>query len=135
MMKVLLEKGATLDARDEEGYTALHCAAEAGQAEAVDVLVKRGAEIEARIAKGRTSMEIAASLGYAGIVRILVQGGATVAPSPAPAPAGNVVEIPAMASAKEKMGKGGLRGRGGEEKAWTDGSTSRRRGRVAGRIR
>jgi hypothetical protein len=39
----LVGRGADVDAADAEGYTALHCAAEAGRADVVDVLLKNGA--------------------------------------------------------------------------------------------
>ena len=58
-------------------HTALHCAAESGQAEVMELLVKKGADVEARTNKGVTALQIAESLHYIGITRILIQGGAT----------------------------------------------------------
>ena len=40
-----MEKGIDIDAKDEDGYTALHCAAESGQAEVTELLVKKGADV------------------------------------------------------------------------------------------
>ncbi|KAB2604877.1 ankyrin repeat and protein kinase domain-containing protein 1-like [Pyrus ussuriensis x Pyrus communis] len=41
-----------MDAKDEDGYTALHCAAELGQADVIEMLVKKGDDAEARTNKG-----------------------------------------------------------------------------------
>ncbi|EXC28327.1 hypothetical protein L484_011831 [Morus notabilis] len=61
----------------EDGYTALHCAAESGHGDVIELLVKKGAEVEARTKKGVTAMQIAESLHYVGIARRLVHGGAS----------------------------------------------------------
>uniref|UniRef100_A0A2N9IE88 Uncharacterized protein n=1 Tax=Fagus sylvatica TaxID=28930 RepID=A0A2N9IE88_FAGSY len=76
-VRALVEKGIDIDGKDEDGYTALHCAAESGQAEVMELLVKKGADVEARTNKGVTALQIAESLHYIGITRILIQGGAT----------------------------------------------------------
>ena len=92
-----MEKGIDIDAKDENGYTALHCAAESGQAEVTELLVKKGADVEARTNKGVTPLQIAESLHYVGITRILFQGDATkenmiLIPAPAPLPFGNKIQ-------------------------------------------
>ena len=94
-----MEKGIDIDAKEENGYTALHCAAESGQAEVTELLVKKGADVEARTNKGVTPLQIAESLHYVGITRILFQGDATKenmilipAPAPAPLPFGNKIQ-------------------------------------------
>ncbi|RXH85450.1 hypothetical protein DVH24_002548 [Malus domestica] len=61
-----------MDAKDEDGYTALHCAAESGHADVIEMLVKKEAD-----AKARTNKGIAESLHYVGITRILIQRGVT----------------------------------------------------------
>ena len=68
-MRALVEKGIDIDAKDEDGYTALHCAAESGQAEVTELLVKKGADVEARTNKGVTPLQIAEPLHYVGITR------------------------------------------------------------------
>ncbi|KHN46751.1 Putative ankyrin repeat protein [Glycine soja] len=71
-----LHRGVEVDARDEEGYTALHCAVEAGHGDVAEVLVKRGVDVEARTSKGVSALQIAEALGYGGIARVLVGGAA-----------------------------------------------------------
>ncbi|KAB2612794.1 ankyrin repeat and protein kinase domain-containing protein 1-like [Pyrus ussuriensis x Pyrus communis] len=51
-----------MDAKDEDGYTVLHCAAKSEHADVIEMLVKKG---------------IAESLHYVGITRILIHRGAT----------------------------------------------------------
>ncbi|KAL9331392.1 hypothetical protein ACSQ67_001002 [Phaseolus vulgaris] len=70
-VRVLLERGSEVDARDEEGYSALHCAVESGHADVAEVLVKKGADVEARTNKGVTAVQMAEALGYVGITRVL----------------------------------------------------------------
>jgi ankyrin repeat protein len=53
-----------VDCKDEDGYTALHYAAESGQAEVMELLVKKGAEVEARTNKGVTALQIAYMFHY-----------------------------------------------------------------------
>ncbi|MBA0668648.1 hypothetical protein Goklo_001538 [Gossypium klotzschianum] len=74
---ILIDKGIDIDSRDEDGYTALHCAVESGHAEVVELLVKKGADVESRTNKGVKPLQIADSLHYVGISRILIHGGAT----------------------------------------------------------
>ncbi|KAM0998191.1 hypothetical protein ACFX2C_007991 [Malus domestica] len=66
-----------MDAKDEDGYTALHCAAESGHADVIKMLVKKGVDAEARTNKCVTALQIVESLHYAGITRILIHRGAT----------------------------------------------------------
>ena len=73
----MIEKGSDVDAKDEDGYTALHCAVESGHADVIEFLVKKGADVEARTSKGVTALQIAESLHYAGITRVLIHGGAS----------------------------------------------------------
>ncbi|KAM1207405.1 hypothetical protein ACFX13_008093 [Malus domestica] len=61
-----------MDAKDEDGYTALHCAAESGHADVIKMLVKKGVDAEARTNKCVTALQIVESLHYAGITRILI---------------------------------------------------------------
>ncbi|TQD85967.1 hypothetical protein C1H46_028513 [Malus baccata] len=66
-----------MDAKDEDGYTVLHCAAESGHADVIKMLVKKGVDSEARNNKGVIALQIAESLHYVGITRILIHRGAT----------------------------------------------------------
>ncbi|KAM1749012.1 hypothetical protein ACFX12_009932 [Malus domestica] len=66
-----------MDAKDEDGHTALHCAAELGHADVIEMFVKKGVDAEARTNKGVTAPHIAESLHYVGITRILIHRDAT----------------------------------------------------------
>ncbi|CAN6555283.1 unnamed protein product [Malus baccata var. baccata] len=66
-----------MDAKDEDGYTALHCTAESGHADVIEMLVKKEADAKARTNKGVTAQQIVESLHYVGITRILIQRGVT----------------------------------------------------------
>ncbi|MFS8002167.1 putative ankyrin repeat-containing domain-containing protein [Helianthus anomalus] len=57
VVRLLIEKGVNLDARDGDG---------------------KGADVKARTNKGVTAMQIADSSNYAGITRILINGGANM---------------------------------------------------------
>ena len=71
----LIERGVDVEACDAEGYTALHCAAEAGRSDVVDILLKAGANARAATAKGRTAAASAAVTGKAKVVRLLEKAG------------------------------------------------------------
>ena len=77
-VKVLLEAGADLEARNESGHTPLDWAALAGNAGAVMVLLEVGANLEARNESGHTPLHIAALAGNAGAVMALLEVGANL---------------------------------------------------------
>lgn len=72
VVRLLLEKGVDIDARDEGGRTALPIAAENGHEEVVRLLIDNGADINARDKGNRTTLPIAAEKGHEEIVRLLV---------------------------------------------------------------
>jgi ankyrin repeat protein len=78
----LLAPKADLDARDEEGGTALHsavrAAASAGQKDAVRALLRAGARTEAHDSRGRTPLHAAVEAGKADVVELLLDNGADV---------------------------------------------------------
>lgn len=74
----LLDKGASLDARDRLGLRPLGHAAAAGQAELVALFLDRGAPIDAQNLDGSTALYQAAEAGRLPIVRQLVERGANV---------------------------------------------------------
>lgn len=61
LVTMLLDKGASLDAQDDRGRTALMIAAELGHGEIVDLLLRRGARPEARDLAGKTAADLALS--------------------------------------------------------------------------
>jgi ankyrin repeat protein len=76
MMKLLLEKGADVNARDRVGETPLMIAAYWDQVDAAALLLEQGASIEAQRADGQTALMIAAGEGQANVVRLLLVNGA-----------------------------------------------------------
>lgn len=61
LARVLLDAGADVNARAEGGFTALHSAAQSGDAELVRLLLERGADPEAATDDGRRPLDYAAS--------------------------------------------------------------------------
>ena len=74
-VRTLAASGADVNEARGDGMTALHLAAEAGQARVVATLVSEGASVEAgtRIG-GYTPLHLAARGGHAGIVSALLEG-------------------------------------------------------------
>ena len=56
---LLLDHGATIDAQDVHGWTALHSAARLGRLDEAAYLVHRGADTRIRDIKGRTPLDVA----------------------------------------------------------------------------
>ena len=77
-VKGLLERGADVEARDEDGATALHKAANAGKAAVVKLLLEYGADVEAQNEKERTALHVAAEVDKAAVVKLLLEAGANV---------------------------------------------------------
>lgn len=59
VMKMLLDQGADVDARNKIGRTALHRAASRGDEKAVRLLLKHGADVKVKDKKGRTPLDLA----------------------------------------------------------------------------
>jgi len=60
-----------IDARDAFGYTALHLAADRGNAEAVEFLLSSGADSEAMDGDNCTTLDLASAAGHASVVEVL----------------------------------------------------------------
>jgi ankyrin repeat protein len=71
--RLLIDKGAHIEAKDSSGWTSLHYAAEKGHLEIARLLCDRGADIEARSNSGRRLLHIAAMCGYISIVKELIE--------------------------------------------------------------
>ena len=80
---VLLDKGASMGAKDNEKQTALHLAARSGHSTVVGLLIDRGADKEAKDNKGRTALHLAAVSGQEGNARLLLDQGAEIKASDA----------------------------------------------------
>lgn len=74
----LLNRGASVDARDRLGAKPLTHAARFGHLRMVDLLLARGAPIDARNLAGATALYVAAEGGHTEIARKLIEHGADV---------------------------------------------------------
>ena len=78
IVRLLIERGADLEARTELGYTALSSAASSGKPELVTLLLDTGALIEAEDLDGKTPLMLAAEECKPGTVSLLIARGADV---------------------------------------------------------
>jgi len=74
--KMLIEKGADVNARVKGKRTALMLASENGYLEGAELLLEKGADIDAEDEYGRTALMYAAEEGHKDIVELLVEKGA-----------------------------------------------------------
>jgi ankyrin repeat protein len=72
-----LDKGADVNAKDEQGYTPLHNAAE-GHKEIVELLIAKGADVNAKDESGGTPLLAAARYGRKEVAKLLITAGADV---------------------------------------------------------
>ena len=77
-MKECIEKGVDVNARDENGKTALLWASYYGDIEVLKYLIKKGADIEAKDDKGNTPLTTTSYNGYLEHVKYLVENGADI---------------------------------------------------------
>ena len=78
-VRSLLDEGAAVNVAQSDGMTALHWAAELGNAELVRLLADAGADLEAVTRIGDlTALHIGAEVGQGGAVRALLEAGAKV---------------------------------------------------------
>ncbi|WP_258314862.1 ankyrin repeat domain-containing protein [Streptomyces sp. Act143] len=76
LVAALAEHGADVNARNDDGRSALHEAAQYGHIRVVDVLLGSGAEVDSVDRWGHTPLMIAAVFGGAAVLRRLVMAGA-----------------------------------------------------------
>jgi ankyrin repeat protein len=69
--RMLLERGAMIDARGELGRTPLHWAARTDRTEVVRLLLERGADAHVRDEYGDTPSELGSRWGHHEIVELL----------------------------------------------------------------
>ena len=76
IVKALLAAGAAVNAKDQEGRTALDLAAQEGHTETVKALLAADAAVNTKDDLfGSTALELAAAEGHTGIVRLLKAAG------------------------------------------------------------
>ena len=75
---MLLEKGADVNAKDNDGRTSLILASRYGHTEIVAMLLKKGADVNAKNIDGYTALIMASERGHAEIVSDLLANGADV---------------------------------------------------------
>ena len=70
-VRVLLEHGADVNARQEGGWTGLHAAAQNGDVEMVRLLIASGAHVHGRADNNQTALDLALTKGHQTVVDIL----------------------------------------------------------------
>lgn len=78
IMQHLLDKGASIDMTNEDGFTPLQLAVKVDNCEAISVLLQRRPNIEARSLSGFTALQIAAYEGHWVAFDLLVIAGADI---------------------------------------------------------
>jgi hypothetical protein len=78
VVRWLLEKGADVNAAEENGWTALMVASDNGHLPVVKLLVEKGADVNKAKNNGRTALIFASLWGYLPVVKWLLEKGADV---------------------------------------------------------
>ncbi len=77
-VKDLLEKGADVNARDKDGYTALMRACANGHTDTARLLIEKGADVKAKSEDGKTALMAACANGHTDTAQLLIEKGADV---------------------------------------------------------
>lgn len=86
-LRRLLEQAVDVDASGEDGYTAMHGAAENGRVQILALLIERGANVNPRLSSGHTPLDLAETAEKLDAVNLLRgAGGVSGAPPGMPLP-------------------------------------------------
>eukprot|EP00757_Euglenozoa_sp_SAG-D1_P016959 gene16959-22868_t len=70
---MLLQAGADIQAKNQDGYTALMRACANGHSNVVETLLRAGADIQAKTQRGWTALMRACANGHSNVVEMLLQ--------------------------------------------------------------
>ena len=76
VIKALLDKGAKLDTKNADGFTALFIASQEGNTEVIKQLIDKGAKLDLQTADGGTALFVASQDGLSKVVKMLIDNGA-----------------------------------------------------------
>jgi ankyrin repeat protein len=78
VVRILIEEGAEVTAKDLYSYTALHLAADNGNMTVVKLLLENRADVDAKEEDNWTALHLAAQNGHEAVVELLLERGADV---------------------------------------------------------
>ncbi|CAA3001644.1 ankyrin repeat and kinase domain-containing 1-like [Olea europaea subsp. europaea] len=78
MIHRLIENGASINGRDQNGWTALHRASFKGRIEAVRALIEKGIDVGAKDEDGYTALHCAVESGHLEVIELLIKKGADI---------------------------------------------------------
>jgi ankyrin repeat protein len=70
-VRLLIERGADVNARQHGGWTTLHAAAQNGDVEMIQMLIAAGADVSARAENQQNAMDLALTKGHQAVVDLL----------------------------------------------------------------
>ena len=76
--ELLIDRGAEVNATNDDDWTALTIAAIDGHRDVVELLIDRGADVNATDGQGQTALMFAANKGHRDVVELLIDRGADV---------------------------------------------------------
>jgi hypothetical protein len=77
-IRLLLEKGADIEAKNSNGWTALNIAIRNRHKAVIRLLLEKGTDIEAKNNNGWTALDIAVQNGHEAVIRLLSEEGADI---------------------------------------------------------
>jgi len=113
-VKVFLEQGADVNAKNENGQTPLLLAAQNNDVNTAKLLISAGADVNIKNNAGQTSIDIALSQGNKEIIKLLLDKGAEITSLHGALQLGNLARVKALleqgadVNAKDKQGKTAL---------------------------